>query len=592
MIERFLTRFPDDGMAPVARVALALEAMRDGDFKTSDEQLARTSKLPPGSPHDLWTVARARSLRLHGDAESGLALLRPIVGKCVDPFGRLIFEEELTLAALATGRSYEAISYMDAWLRATPDQDKEDTAARVQAVVEQMPTDVLVGSLTAMRAQRSRFGYGADIARILSDRLVRIATATGDASLARLLLDPDAGALPIPADASTALGELATSRRGLNSVAGRTVGLLLPTDSPGLRDEAADTLRGVMWALGLPRGVRRSAVAKFEPSATATNLSGPCDSPAPAPELEDPTPSEKIRLVTHDDAGSADRTEVSLDELAGEGAAVIIAGLDTETSARALDWGEAHSVPVIVLTDPGRAIPPGSFGFSLGEPRENVWKALGRQAPSLTKTQVATVVDASEVGAFVPGSSSRPDAGLTAPVSCDSSAARAGDPRFPLALWRARSIHAWVVSGSPACATDLAEELTHAGTSGLLALTLESAGIPSHGPELRVVTAQAGVVPMATAGDPRADEWRRFSATFGAVGWWTALGRDAATLARLAVRQLPTTEANEERTIVDRRTAARDRLATARAALWTTEATGWTEGRTMKRMVCAREAHR
>ena len=50
------------------------------------------------------------------------------------------------------------------------------------------------------------------------------------------------------------------------------------------------------------------------------------------------------------------------------------------------------------------------------------------------------------------------------------------------------------------------------------------------------MTAHAGVIPAVDPSDPRALEVQRFSASLGALGWWTALGRDAATLARLAMR--------------------------------------------------------
>ena len=112
------------------------------------------------------------------------------------------------------------------------------------AFVERLPKEVLVGALQAMRTQRASLGYGVDIERILAARLVQMATTSGDAELARMLLDPDAGALVVGGDAGMELGELATSRRGLNVVEGRTIGLLLPTESPGLRDESADVLRG------------------------------------------------------------------------------------------------------------------------------------------------------------------------------------------------------------------------------------------------------------------------------------------------------------------------------------------------------------
>jgi hypothetical protein len=573
-LEQFITVYPRDGLVPFAHVLLALVALAQRDFAMADRELAFGERLPPGSTRDLLTVARARRLRLSGRPEAALDLLHPLVGKNVEPMTRAQFEEELTLAALTTGRDYEAISYMDAWLRASSEEDRAQTETAVMSLVERLSKEVLVGTLQAMRAQRATtLGYGADIERILAARLVQIATTSGDAELARILLDPDAGALVVSGDAGIALGELATSRRGLNVVQGRTVGLLLPTESPGLRDESADVLRGVMWALGLPRGVRTLAPAPTE---------------AP-PVLEDPTIEEKLRLSTRDDAGSADRTEVSLDELAGEGAAIVVAGLDPVTAARALRWGDNHGVAVITLVPPSEALPPAGFGFVLGEARSAVVDALARSAPALSGGGVTPVVDASEVESYPLDGGRVGPLTLLPPVSCDTVPLRAGDPRFPVTQWDRDKRKIWLVTGSTACARDVARELSTARAQGLVALTLESASLPRHTAGLRIVSASAGIVPQSAASDARAPELRRFEATLGPVTWWTALGHDAATLARVAVRQLPLDTVSESHEVATRRARARDLLASSQAQLWTTEATRWTPEHSMTRTIYALE---
>jgi hypothetical protein len=585
-IEQFIVHFPNDELVGLARVALALVCMREHDFAGADAQLARTASLPEGTAHELWIVARARRLRLGGNADAAIALLQPLVGKAVDPLGRLVFQEELALAALATRLDYEAISYMDAWLRATTEDDKPDTLRRVAAIVDQLAPEVLIGVLKAIRARGAGFGYGADIERILSERLVRVASESEDGELARMLLDPDSGAIGLLGDAGSALNELATSRRGLNVVAGRTVGLLLSTESPGLRDESADVLRGVTWALGLPHGVR-SVGGALAAHAGTRPLAQECESPEGAPELQEPTPSEGVRLVTRDDAGNPDRTESSLDELAGEGAAIVIAALDERTASQTLRWGQEHSVPIIALARSLANEPRGAFGFVLGEPRANVLGALLGTAPALATATIAPVVDASEVVAYPPQGGGVQGLLFAPPVSCDIPSVRAGDPRFPVSQWERDRIGTWLVSGSPECASDLVAELRAAHARGVVALTLEAAAQPSRAGGLRVVSARSGVVPASAANDPRADELDRFYATFGAVRWWTALGRDAATLARLAVRQLPLDEATAAAEVTERRTRARDLLAAVRTRLWTTGASGWALDRSMKRKVCA-----
>lgn len=602
-IEAFIANFPKDGLVPLARVALALTAMRQGDLAKADAELALTAEVPAGTTHELRTVAQARRLRLGGDPESALVLLRPSVGKLVDPLARAIFEEELTLTAVATHRDYEAISYMDAWLRASTPDEKPGTIARVSGVVQKLPREVLVGALQAMSVQRATLGYGADIERILAQRLVQIATTSGDAELARMLLETDPLAYTVAGDAGTALGELAASRRGLNVVEGRTIGLLLPTESPGLRDESADVLRGVLWALGLPRGARTASAQATTSAGDAGSASAgtedagsrtararaseeTCAPLEPAPESVEPTPEEGVHLVTRDDAGSAGRTEVSLDELAGEGAAMVIAGLDGETAERALRWGQNHSVPVIVLVPPGEAAASPSFGFVLGEPRTAVLEALSRADPALATERAAPIADTSGIASYPPQGGRFGGFTLAPPVSCDIPAVHAGDARFPIEPWQADKTRAWLVSGSPQCATDLINELSTARAHGVVALTLEAAAVLRPTSGLRVVSARAGIVPEVDPRDPRVEEVRRFSATLGTAGWWTALGRDAATLARSALLGLPVDSVSESHAVADWRTKVRDALASTQARLWTTESSGWTAERTMKRALC------
>jgi len=589
-IQTFLRSWPGDGLVPLAHVYLALVALQLGDFATADAELSREMFLPPGNTRDLWTVACARRARLKGQAEDALSTLRPLVGKNVDPVTRSVFEQELTLAALATHRDYEAISYMDAWLRAAAEEDAEQTSRTVAGLVEQLPKEVLVGSLQAMRAQRATFGYGIEIERILSRRLVQIATTSGDAELAQLLLDPDGGALVVGGDAGAILGELATSRRGMNVVEGRTLGLLLPTEQPELRDESADVLRGVMWAMGLPKGVRAAGASPAKrPDARSSPVKAPCGTLDDAPALEEPDPDEGVRLVTRDDAGVIDRTEGALDELAGEGASVIVAGLDPVTSARALAWGQARGVAVIALVPPTDPLTSTDFAFELGEARSHVIDVLARAVPGLTAGAVAPVIDTSEVERFPLQGGPMGALTLTPPVSCDIPAVRAGDPRFPLGLWDRDRTHAWLVTGSPTCARDLLGELSTAHARGTVVLSLQAAGMPQHAASLKVISAAAGIVPSAAVGDVRSDELVRFTDRLGLVGWWTALGRDAATLARLAVRALPPGTVSDVKSVAQLRVHARDELARAKARLWTSETSGWGPGHVVTRTVCTVE---
>jgi hypothetical protein len=182
------------------------------------------------------------------------------------------------------------------------------------------------------------------------------------------------------------------------------------------------------------------------------------------------------------------------------------------------------------------------------------------------------------------------DLTLLPPVSCDIPATRAGDPRFPITQWDMQKTRAWLVSGSPSCARDVLGELSRAGAHGVVGLTLEASALLPHAPTLRLLVASAGIIPESAAAEERNDELRRFSATLGRATWWTALGRDAATLARLALGRLPSTEASAPSLVAQRRAQARDALGLARAPLWSTEASGWGGSHTIRRTVCASPA--
>jgi len=218
-----------------------------------------------------------------------------------------------------------------------------------------------------------------------------------------------------------------------------------------------------------------------------------------------------------------------------------------------------------------------------------VLEALARADAGLTTTNGAPIVDASELPLFPAEGGPFGSLRLGPPVSCDIPAARAGEPRFPVGEWQHANTAAWIVSGSPDCGADLVSELSSAHARGVVALTLEAASLvrASPGwPALRVLSARAGVVPEADPRDPRGEELRRFTSTLGAAGWWAALGRDAATLARTALLGLPVDGVSEPRAVTERRAIARASIAAARARLWTTESSGWAADQTMRRTLC------
>jgi hypothetical protein len=559
----FITGFPSDGLAPLAQVYLVLSWMSPPQEWAKAEALLATMREPlPGTAHDLYLVAKGKDLRHHHDPDAAFDLLRPLVGKMVDGMARGLLEEEVALDALEAHRDYEAIAYMDAWIRGASEEGRDAVRTKVAKVLMQLPQQALAGSLRAMRASGASHGYGIEIQRLVAERLASIALEGGDPALARWLVDPDAGAPPIRGDVGVQLGELATSKRGLGTVEGRTVGLVLPTDSPDLRDEAADVARGMAWALDLPR--------------------------------KDPKAGDQVRLVTRDATGERERLLSSLEEIAGEGASIIVTGLDAVSADAAIEWAEKTKITLVVLSAPGTASTtrkPDGYTFVLGQPLKPVISALVEAlVPAQAKrtSPVVPVVEGDsskffmdELGATSPGNSPL-GATWRTPISCDVQSIKAGDPRFPVASWAAAGVHSWLLASSAECANDVIHEVSARGGTGVFALTLEAAGLTEHpGPGIRVLAASAGIVPFSAVSpaDPRLVEALAMAGRFGGrPSFWAALGRDAGALARQALRTLPLDTVTVEADIARRRLAARDALLAARAPLWTTDADGFGTG--------------
>ncbi|MBX3214477.1 MAG: hypothetical protein KF850_20745 [Labilithrix sp.] len=560
--EDFIARHPRDGAAPLAKLYLAFVMMESGQLAAADGVLASLGEMPPGTTHDLATVARARSLRLHGAPQSALDSLRPLVGKVVDEADREVFLEELALSAIAAHTDYEALAYLDAWLRGVGEDDKERVRGKIGQILETLPRPVLEQTYQSMRARGAASGYGADTQKLVAERLARIAVETNDAALARWLVEQSGvSAAQTGGDAGLELGELAASRRGIDTVAGRTVGLLLPTRDRDLRDEAADVVRGLSWALGLPRTAGRE---------------------------------EGARLVTRDDGVDAAGTRAAMEELAGEGAAVIVAGFDRASADRAVTWSEEGGVAVLLLAAPSPAKMPRKAAVVLGERTE---REIAMLADALVRHGVKTaalVADASddEVAA---GSLDGRGPGLTLlpPVRCDVPLAQAGRTRFPVDAWWKGGARGWLVSGPPSCARDLLRDLgaalapSRASPPPAVALTLES-GVP-HGDAprgLTVLSASAGIVPVlaATPAEARDEDVRGFMERFGVrPSYWTAIGHDAGALSRAALAPLPNDTTTDAKAVVQRRAIVQAGLLATRVRLWTTDDRGVDEGRVLPR---------
>ena len=550
----FLATYPADGLAPVARAYLAFVEMEQGRWELARAEVARLAAVPEGSTQNLVTIADARLLRHDKRPDLALDLLRPMVGKVVDPIARVLFLEEIALDAVEAQRDYEALAYLDAWLRGVGEDKREAVRASVEKWIAALPARVLEDTYRAMRQSREESGYGGEMERLVGERLAALAVEHGDSRLARWLLDADAGTF-VGGDAGSLVAELATSLRGLDSVSGRTLGVLLPASSPLLRDLAAATMRGIAWALDLPR--------------------------------IDPYAADGVRLVSQDDGGDAATADRALEELVGEGAAVLVAGFEPVSAARAIAWGARRHIAVITIESPlGLANSPatlGAFGFTVGETRARELQTLVSALSAARATRLGLVARGGSVDEALFAAAA--DGRALDPVgTCGLTPARAGDPTLPFAVWargRARGPFGVIAAG---CARQAMEEAEDVAASWTFGLTLDSATARLEpGPKaarIHRLALGSGELPVvAHAPDPLADlalvsdpDLRAYLARAAVrPSWHLALGRDAGRLARAALASLPLDTSTDKAEVDRRRIATRDALGAAHVHLWTSE---------------------
>jgi hypothetical protein len=243
---------------------------------------------------------------------------------------------------------------------------------------------------------------------------------------------------------------------------------------------------------------------------------------------------------------------------------------------------------MVVLSKPAIAnFTSDNFIFVLGEDRGVVLEQLGKH---LGTRSVAPVIDESELAFYPADGATVGSLTLLGPVSCEQRAEVAGESRFPLAAWRKARVDTWLVTGSHECARRLSADLAREPRlKATLALTLEA----TMALEVRgegVAAASAGLLPFGVINTDDPDLLAYAQQFENDVTWWGALGRDAGTLVRLALRSVPADDTDDPTVMRDRRDRIAFALRMVRAPLWTTERSGMDHGQTLRRTVCVKSA--
>jgi len=531
----FIRRFPNDRATGLARLYLGHVLLDVKDVGGAKQELARVPEPEPGDAHDFWLALRARLLIADKQSDAALAILQPLVGTVVDLPLRTILLQAVAVASIDAQRSLEAVAYLDGWLRSVPPHAHGDAHDRVREQLQRIDPSVLAQTLEAMQGEDNG-GYSPELQRLVAEALAKHALEAQDTQLAQRLIASSLGKYLTGSTTGQDLRDLATSLRGAHAVVAHTIGIVLTTDTAELRDIAADAARGAAFALGLPR-------------------TRPTD--------------DGTRLVTR--ADSSQNLEASLEEVAGGGAAIVVAGFDEASADRACRWAERNELTVITLAAP--ATPGESFCFVAGESRRTsialLVAELEKRSGGKRRPKVATVTGALAAAEWAHATSASLD--LLPPFTCDPPFSRS---RLPLDEWAKRGVRDFLVSAPTGCVRTLLPALPRESEVGLALESTSGNDDARSAAGLHAFAVEPSVTPDVS------DYEKAFG---GTPSYWTALGRDAVLLAHVAEAGLPLDHTTDATEIARRRAAARLALGTASATLWTTDASGFAGGHALAR---------
>jgi predicted negative regulator of RcsB-dependent stress response len=545
-LEEFLNRHPADGRARLVRVYLARVRVQENRGEDARATLAPVLEGPRGSARDLAVVVDAARLLREGKPDAAYDLLAPLAGKLFDSDERLFHGEELVRAALAARRWRSALEGMLRWRAEAGAEHRESVVRACERLLPGVPLRARERMLAALEADTTAahpdFAQAREwLKKTLRAQLTSEALVKRDAALAARLVAHNAS-LGWRDARLRELAELARAGRESARVAGRALGIVLSVAGPVERQRSAEAAAGVARALGLP---------------------------ARASE------TDAVRLLSRDDAGTAEGMSEALANLATEGASVLIAGVTEASADTAAHFAEQERIPVVLLHPPRQRPKPNGYVFVAGLNLAD--------ASRLVRSALATVA--------APGPDEVGGAELGVVGERDCEAARgapwvAGQPRFPTREWRRARVRGLVFEGTEDCTRDALREAAQARLDVSIGLGPESAVLiasPSLPRFAHWVTITAGAFPVRPNAVAPADmlDWVR--RTGKPPAWFSALAHDAARLTAHALGDFPLTPVEAEAEVSALHQRAGDALARVEAPLWTTAKRGFHGGRVLER---------
>jgi len=515
-LRAFLETHPLDGRAPLVRVYLGLVLIDERQFAAAQAALAPLENAPAGTTGDYAELARAALLLAEGKSKSSRLKLERLRGKLIGAEERMLYGELLVRSALAENHRAEAVLDMRWWLNEVDAPDVPEVKLRVLGYLARFEARELEQGREWLRRDK---GTPSPAEVAIDDwleheillHLVESAMKRKDAALARRLMQAPASELGDHATRE-ALTRLASGGELARRVVGRTVGLVLSLASPEGRLRSSELSAGVTHALGLP---------------------------------ESESDPEAVRLLVKDDR---EGMHAALGALAGEGASILIAGVDEAGGNEAVQFAEAAAIPVMTVASVQHSGAEWEYAFALGEPLAT---QRGVLEAALRREGFRRWV---EVGSD-PGS-----------ASCVNQVSTAGASRFPVGEWQRAGVDALLLLGDARCSQDAIDETRRAGQAFEFALGLESAALATDPLSTApMVFVRAGAFPGE--GVPSSRDMPN--------DWYEALGQDAAALAARALAPFPSETIDDARIVAELHTRARDRLLSTTVKLRTSHQDGF-----------------
>lgn len=498
-LEEFARRFRGDPSTKEAKLMLAEIALDERRFDAAISILEPLLAEPAGRLRDEAQLVMAAVEIRQSKPDAGLARLAPLEGKLLLPETEERFYREQIGAALLARRWRLAVDSMQSWLDKQGDHKGRSIKQWVSEALGEVPARALLdivqpshGGVIEEPAEEARRW----LLHAMIERIARAALDARDAQLANALLECAPTWLKA-GEQGEALASLSSQAATVAQIAGRALGFVLGGETEVERTRNMRVAAGVLFALNESRAQ-----------------------------------GVKVDYLTAEDQNG---TAQALSDLSGQGASVVMGGVDEQSARAALLFAQTQSVPTLVLVQPRIAPVASRFGFVVGVAEAEEIQALKRSEQD---------------DPFVLGGERYP---------CEELLGQPADDLFKrsdvIFLGDASCLRAMIGNG-------VTGEHFRTWSLGLL----PASGPLPHGIALRHLG--CGSYPSTGAADQAAKQtW----------DWFFALGYDSARLAILALGTLPSLTVTERDQVraVHERTA--DSLASVKSPLVTSEARGFDE---------------